>query len=76
MPNFENIITGFDLKSRDHITVRKTPGWSPEMKVVISGEVLYPGEYLITKDDERESDMRDLFLKFVDQWQKVKRTQK
>ena len=32
--------------------------------------------YLITKDDERESDMRDLFVKFVDQWQKVKRTQK
>lgn len=31
--------------------------------------------YLITKDDERESDMADLFLKFVDQWQKVKRIQ-
>ena len=31
--DFETIISGFDLKSRDHITVRKTPGWSPEMKV-------------------------------------------
>ena len=32
--------------------------------------------YLISKDHERESDMRDLFIKFVDQWEKVKRTQK
>ena len=32
--------------------------------------------YLISKDHERESDMRDLFLKFVDQWEKVRRTQK
>ena len=32
--------------------------------------------YLISKDHERESNMRDLFLKFVDQWEKAKRTQK
>ena len=32
--------------------------------------------YLISKDHERESEMRNLFLKFVDQWEKAKRTQK
>ena len=32
--------------------------------------------YLTFKEHKKESNMRDLFLKFVDQWEKVRRTQK
>jgi len=35
------------LKSRDHLTVREIPDWSPTDSINISGEVLFPGEYLI-----------------------------
>ncbi|PLW81478.1 sugar transporter [Kineobactrum sediminis] len=35
------------LKSRDHLTVREIPDWSPTDSINISGEVVFPGEYLI-----------------------------
>jgi polysaccharide export outer membrane protein len=39
------------LSSRDHLTVRDIPDWSPQDAVEISGEVLFPGKYLIQKGE-------------------------
>jgi polysaccharide export outer membrane protein len=39
------------LSSRDHLTVRDIPDWSPSDRVTISGEVKFPGEYLIQKGE-------------------------
>ena len=39
------------LESRDHITVREIPDWSPEAAIKIEGEVLFPGEYRIRKGE-------------------------
>ena len=47
---------GFPLQSRDHLTVREIPDWSPSDAVIIEGEVSFPGTYLIKKG-ERLSDL-------------------
>ena len=39
------------LKSRDHLTVREIPDWSPEDSITIEGEVLFPGQYLLRKGE-------------------------
>jgi polysaccharide export outer membrane protein len=39
------------LSSRDHLTVRDIPDWSPQDAVEIKGEVLFPGRYLIQKGE-------------------------
>lgn len=44
------------LKSRDSLTVREIPDWSPNDSVVVEGEVKFPGKYLISKG-ERLSDL-------------------
>lgn len=46
----------FSLSSRDHLTVREVPDWSPNETVTIEGEVKFPGEYRIRKG-ERLSDI-------------------
>ena len=40
------------LKSRDSLTVRNIPNWSPDDAVLISGEVRFPGEYRISKGEK------------------------
>lgn len=35
------------LQSRDYVRVNSVPDWNPTGKIVLEGEVLYPGEYLI-----------------------------
>jgi polysaccharide export outer membrane protein len=35
------------LSSRDHVTVRSIPNWSPIDRIVVEGEVAFPGEYLV-----------------------------
>jgi polysaccharide export outer membrane protein len=44
------------LQSRDHLTVREIPDWSPQDSIDIRGEVAFPGTYLIQKG-ERLSDV-------------------
>jgi polysaccharide export outer membrane protein len=39
------------LQSRDHLTVRDIPDWSPTDSIVIEGEVKFPGEYRIRKGE-------------------------
>ena len=44
------------IVSRDHLTVRNIPDWSPTASVRIDGEVTFPGTYRI-KEGERLSDV-------------------
>lgn len=46
----------FRLISRDHITVREIPDWSPNDSIIVEGEVKFPGRYRINKG-ERLSDI-------------------
>ena len=39
------------LESRDHVTIREIPDWSPTDSVVVEGEVKFPGEYRIRKGE-------------------------
>lgn len=39
------------LQSRDHLTVREIPDWTPGDAVEIDGEVAFPGTYLIRKGE-------------------------
>ena len=39
------------LQSRDHLTVRDIPDWSPTDSIVVEGEVKFPGEYRIRKGE-------------------------
>jgi polysaccharide export outer membrane protein len=39
------------LASRDHLTIREIPDWSPTDAIVVEGEVKFPGEYRIRKGE-------------------------
>ena len=39
------------LSSRDHLTIRDIPDWSPTDSVTVTGEVKFPGEYRIRKGE-------------------------
>lgn len=43
------------LASRDHLTVRSIPDWSPTQAITIEGEVKFPGEYRIRKGETLSS---------------------
>ena len=40
-----------ELKSRDHLTIREIPDWSPIDSVEVEGEVRFPGVYRIRKGE-------------------------
>lgn len=39
------------LSSRDHITVREISNWNPDDSILLEGEVLFPGTYLIKRNE-------------------------
>lgn len=39
------------LSSRDHLTIRDIPDWSPTDSITVAGEVKFPGDYLIRKGE-------------------------
>ena len=39
------------LSSRDHLTIRDIPDWSPTDSITVTGEVKFPGEYRIRKGE-------------------------
>lgn len=47
----------FELKPYDLVQVRKSPTYNPQRTVTLSGEVLYPGNYVIETRTERVSDI-------------------
>lgn len=49
--------TNFALKPFDHVLVRRSPAYHDKQVVSIRGEVLYPGNYVLTKKGERLSSL-------------------
>lgn len=48
---------GFILEPYDRVYVRRSPGYVPQTSVSISGEVIFPGSYILTHKEERISDL-------------------
>ncbi len=48
---------GFHLQPFDEVFVRKSPGYNVQQNVTIEGEVLFSGDYSLTKQNERLSDL-------------------
>ena len=47
----------FVLRPYDQIMVRRSPGYEEQKTVRVTGEVVFPGEYTLTKKEERLSDL-------------------
>lgn len=48
---------GFVLQPYDHVFVRRSPGYSPQINVEVAGEVEYEGAYSLSMRNERLSDV-------------------
>lgn len=48
---------GFVLQPYDQVMVRRSPGYMQQTSVSITGEVLFPGSYVMTNKEERLSDL-------------------
>ena len=48
---------GFVLQPYDYVYVRRSPSYSPQLSVSVTGEVVFPGDYTLTKRNERLSDL-------------------
>ena len=52
--NLRSVLNGgpsVAIKSRDNLLVRQLDEWSPTASVQLSGEVVFPGTYLISRDE-------------------------
>lgn len=49
--------TGFVLEPYDRVYVRRSPGYVAQASVAVSGEVIFPGSYILTHKEERLSDL-------------------
>ncbi len=47
----------FVLQPYDYVNVRRSPGYAAQGKVKVSGEVVFPGDYVLTHKNERISDV-------------------
>jgi protein involved in polysaccharide export with SLBB domain len=47
----------FQLRHRDRVYVRQDPSFQPQETVTIQGEVTYPGEYTLLRENERLSNL-------------------
>lgn len=50
-------VAGFSLKPFDEVIVRNSPGYKVQKSVVIKGEVLFEGEYVLASNSDRLSDL-------------------
>ena len=48
---------GFVLEPYDQVYVRRSPGYQPQVNVMVEGEILYNGTYALTNKSERLSDL-------------------
>lgn len=48
---------GFILEPYDQVYVRRSPGYQPQVNVMVEGEILYNGTYSLTTKSERLSDL-------------------
>ena len=44
-------LENFQLQSRDHLTVREIPDWTPDRTITLRGAVRFPGTYLFGKGE-------------------------
>lgn len=49
--------SGFILKPYDQIYIRRSPGYIEQRNIIIEGEVLFPGTYVLQEKTERLSDL-------------------
>ena len=49
--------SNFELEPFDMVTIFKSPGFLTQKKVILNGEVMYPGVYVLQKNDEKVSDL-------------------
>ncbi|MCH5232051.1 MAG: SLBB domain-containing protein [Muribaculaceae bacterium] len=47
----------FELKPYDMVHIRLSPGYEPQTSVTVKGEVLFAGDYVLEKRNERVSDL-------------------
>jgi protein involved in polysaccharide export with SLBB domain len=47
----------FDLRHRDRVFIRQDPAFQPQQTVTVRGEVKYPGEYTLLRENERLSNV-------------------
>ncbi|MGA2298153.1 MAG: SLBB domain-containing protein, partial [FCB group bacterium] len=57
----------FPLESGDRVFVRQIPNWINQRRVVITGEVKFPGTYAINKDDTKLGDLLQRAGGFTDE---------
>lgn len=55
----EGVSGNFELMPFDIVEVRRLPNYEPQKEVRITGQVVYPGKYSISKQTERISDLID-----------------
>ena len=48
---------GFKLQPYDEVYVRKSPGYSPQQNVMVEGEVMFGGNYTLSKKNQRLSEI-------------------
>lgn len=48
---------GFILEPYDQVYVRRSPGYQPQVNVMVQGEILYEGTYALTSKNERLSNL-------------------
>lgn len=51
-PNFN-----YELRPFDIVTIFSVPGYRPQIQVEVNGEVMFPGKYVLSKGNERISDV-------------------
>lgn len=55
--NLKILDNDFTLQPFDEVYVRKSPGYIDVKRVIVDGEVLFPGNYSLTTNNERLSDL-------------------
>ena len=51
----DETISSFKLESRDHIKIQKIKDWDVKDSIILEGEIMYPGEYLISPNETLSS---------------------
>jgi protein involved in polysaccharide export with SLBB domain len=57
MEDFSDPVKNLQLKPNDVVTIRRKPGFLKLESVTVSGELQYPGPYVLQKREERVSDL-------------------
>ncbi len=55
--NESDTTSDISLNEDDNVYIRTIPGWKLEEKVTVDGEVMFPGQYTISKEDEKLTDI-------------------